>query len=105
MCWTADRSMADCAQIKQPTDSTGVAVYSSSGCTVRDLTLYAAAGFGFYDGTSTGSNSYMYAFLLQASCGAFHCSPCVLSRRVLIIKIVLLSYSAMLQHMEACIGV
>ena len=50
-----------CLQIKQPTDATGIAVYSSTGCTVRDLTLYSAAGFGFYDGTATGSNSYMCA--------------------------------------------
>ena len=46
-------------QIKQPTDSTGVALYSSTGCIVQDLTLHSAAGFGFYDGTSTGANSYM----------------------------------------------
>lgn len=50
-----------CLQIKQPTDATSLAVYSSTGCTVRDLTLYSAAGFGFYDGTATGSNSYMCA--------------------------------------------
>ncbi len=47
------------AQITQPTDYVGIAVSNSNGCTVRNFTVPTTPGFGFYDGTSTGQNSYL----------------------------------------------
>ncbi len=37
-----------CVQIKQPTLSTGIAMYTSSKCTLNNLILPTAAGFGIY---------------------------------------------------------
>jgi hypothetical protein len=49
------------AQIKQPNVATGVSLYSCGSCIVQNIEMPTAAGFGFYDGTSTASNTYQYA--------------------------------------------
>lgn len=46
-------------QITQPTDNTGVAMYSCINVVLKDFNLFVAAGFGFYDGTPKGSNTLL----------------------------------------------
>ncbi|BDA47123.1 hypothetical protein COCOBI_09-5780 [Coccomyxa sp. Obi] len=52
-------NVGDLVVITQPTDYVGIAVSDSTGCTVRNFTVPTTPGFGFYDGTSTGKNSYL----------------------------------------------
>jgi hypothetical protein len=47
------------AQITQPTDNTGIAIFSGINCTIANFNILTAGGFGLYDGTSPGTNYYL----------------------------------------------
>ena len=34
--------------MKQPTDATGIAMYTCGQCTISNIRMYTAAGFGVY---------------------------------------------------------
>ncbi|CAL8469522.1 g9063 [Coccomyxa elongata] len=57
--YTGQINAGELVVITQPSDYVGIVVSDSTGCTVRNFTVLTTPGFGFYDGTSTGQNSYL----------------------------------------------
>ncbi|BDA44754.1 hypothetical protein COCOBI_06-2320 [Coccomyxa sp. Obi] len=54
----------DTAVITQPTVNTGIAMNNCINVVLMDLTMFFAAGFGFYDGTPKGTNTLLRVALI-----------------------------------------